>query len=95
MGKLVMHKQVYRPGVFGGTLNTTLCGRLRSGKEMNVESQDGRVTCKFCLRVLEQQAIRKLHEAIASVPPLPRCKHGNCLEDHSGEKLVPECGCRL
>lgn len=98
MGKLVMHKQIYRNGPFGGTMNTTLCGRLRSGQEMNVESQESRVTCKFCLRILDQQAIRKLHDAVEFVErtaPLPRCRHGSCLRDHSGELLEPDCGCRL
>ena len=26
--------------------------------------------------------------------PLPRCVHGNCLQDAGGENLEPSCGCR-
>ena len=44
----VAHKQLYRPGVFGGTVNTTLCGRVRQDEDMNVGK---RVTCKLCLRL--------------------------------------------
>jgi hypothetical protein len=48
--RTVKHQQVYRQGAFGGTLNTTLCGRMRVGTDgMNV---DGPVTCKLCLRKL-------------------------------------------
>lgn len=102
MSKPVMHKQVYRRGPFGGVMNTTLCGRLHSGEEMNVESQDNRVTCKFCLRVLEMQkeraSIQRLHNAVEfaeRVYTLPRCEHGSCLRDHAGELLEPDCGCRF
>lgn len=45
----VVHKVVTRPGPFGGTLRTSLCGRLRAGNEMNV-GEGVEVTCKFCLK---------------------------------------------
>ncbi len=48
----VAHKQLYRPGVLGGTVNTTLCGRVQQGEDMNVGK---RVTCKLCLRLIERQ----------------------------------------
>jgi hypothetical protein len=38
--------------------------------------------------------IAELNAAIASVPPLPRCEHGNALRDHAGDVLEPSCGCR-
>lgn len=28
------------------------------------------------------------------VAPLPRCEHGHCLRDGSGDALEPPCGCR-
>jgi len=40
----------------------------------------------------------KLSEAIKFaevIHPLPRCEHGNCLQDHSGENLEPPCDCRF
>lgn len=49
----VKHKQVYRPNAFGGVTNTTLCGRVRQGNEMNMADSDEQVTCKFCLRRME------------------------------------------
>lgn len=48
----VLHKQVYRAGAFGSTLNTTLCGRLHKGQDYNVADSDQQVTCKFCLQRL-------------------------------------------
>ena len=48
--RAVVHGQIYRSGPFGGTVNTTLCGRMRSLTDgMNVGDE---VTCKFCLRIL-------------------------------------------
>ena len=54
---VVIHKQIYRRGPFGGVLNTTLCGRLHAGQEHNCTEKDSEVTCKFCLAKL--QALRK------------------------------------
>ena len=102
MAKPVIHEQVYRPGPFGGVMNTTLCGRLASGEDMNVADGAEKVTCKLCLRRIEsrkeQVAIQNLHDAVEFVErtsSLPRCRHKNCLRDHGGELLEPECGCRL
>ena len=64
MSKLVMHKQLYSKTAFGGVSNTTLCNRLRSGREMNVESLDSRVTCKLCLRIL---AAKKERDSITGI----------------------------
>ena len=49
--RVVIHKQVYRKGPFGGTVNTTLCGRVSQADPdgMNVE---GEITCKFCLKII-------------------------------------------
>jgi hypothetical protein len=52
MGRKVLHKQLYKPGPWGSTLNTTLCRRVRQGQEMNVSADDQEVTCKFCLKLL-------------------------------------------
>jgi hypothetical protein len=40
--------------------------------------------------------VAELAEAVRAVErdhPLPRCVHDNALQDHSGEKLEPTCGC--
>lgn len=42
-------------------------------------------------RALEAKAVRAL--AAATVPRLPRCPHGNALQDHGGDALMPSCGC--
>lgn len=52
---MVIHKQTYRKGPFGGVLNTTLCGRLRAGDEHNCTEKDEEVTCKFCLSKLSSK----------------------------------------
>ena len=54
MKRMVNHKQIYRNGPFGGTINTTLCGRVdnRLPDGMNVDTQ---VTCKFCIKIIERQ----------------------------------------
>lgn len=56
----VVHKQVYRKGPFGGTLNTTVCGRLHSGNEHNCSDVDREVTCKVCLKLIELLKLRTL-----------------------------------
>jgi hypothetical protein len=53
MKRSVIHKQILRPGPFGGTVNTTLCGRVATGSDgMNI---GGEVTCKFCLKILAKR----------------------------------------
>ena len=94
MSRVVLHKQIYKRGVFGGTVNTTLCGRLHQGEDMNVSIRDDEVTCKFCLRRLPVQRLHEAIEFVEATAPLPRCKHGSCLMDHAGELLEPDCGCR-
>lgn len=50
--RAVIHRQVYRNGPFGGTRNTTICGRQNNGGEdTNVTIVESEVTCKFCLRI--------------------------------------------
>lgn len=44
----VLHRQVYKQGPFGGTINTTYCGRVRSGQDYNVALEGEEVTCFFC-----------------------------------------------
>jgi len=46
----------------------------------------------------ERKAVEELRKAVQEVNrdyPLPRCAHGKALQDHSGAKLEPTCGCRL
>jgi hypothetical protein len=43
-------------------------------------------------RTDDQLAFLRL--AIEETEPLPRCIHGNCVRDGSGEALEPACGCR-
>lgn len=47
----VIHQQIFKPGMFGGVVNTTICGRVDNSKQdLNVDG--GAVTCKFCLRII-------------------------------------------
>ena len=87
MAKLVMHKLVYRPGPFGVPTNMALCGRLRSGLEMNFDSQDGRVTCKGCLKTLNdlREQVRRLSEPISDEEWLTRLKLHALLTEHGKE----------
>lgn len=44
----------------------------------------------------EREQIAELSETIKAINrdyPLPRCKHGNALQDGAGDKLAPSCGC--
>ena len=50
---MINHKQIYKNGVFGGILNTTLCGKLNNyqnekNKGMNVSTD---FNCKLCLKI--------------------------------------------
>lgn len=55
MTKQVLHKQIYRKNVFGGTLNTTICRRVRNQQDYNVADTDAEVTCKFCLSIMKRK----------------------------------------
>lgn len=57
----VLHKQIYRPGIFGGVRNTTACGRVRQGLSdgSNVAATDDEVTCKFCRVKIENGTVPK------------------------------------
>jgi hypothetical protein len=51
-----VHMQRVRPGVFGGTVNGTLCNRMRVLADgMNLTDNRAEVTCSFCLRMLAAQ----------------------------------------
>lgn len=55
MARVVNHQQIYKPGIFGGITNRTLCGRVSSaGEDMNVSGTDATadVTCKMCVRLI-------------------------------------------
>ena len=64
-------------------------------------SSDEVCDCTPCLKTRAYLAERSkgsdpLREAVEYVErhhPLPRCAHGSALRDHSGEQLVPPCGC--
>jgi hypothetical protein len=51
----VLHRQIYRPGLWGGIVNTTLCGRVRNGHDYNVAEEGQDVTCSFCRQAIKQQ----------------------------------------
>jgi hypothetical protein len=54
--RVVMHLSVTRPGAWGGTLTTALCGRLRTLNDgMNLAETEKDVTCKFCLKMLAKR----------------------------------------
>lgn len=48
---IVNHRQVYYP-LMGGTVNTTLCERVRNGLNDGYNVDNENVTCKFCLKIL-------------------------------------------
>lgn len=52
-----LHKDRQRPNRFGGTTYTTLCGRTNRACSdgMNIADTDAEVTCKFCLKLMENQ----------------------------------------
>lgn len=50
----VRHRQIYKPGPFGGVINTTLCGRVRNEQDYNVAEQGEEVTCSYCRRLIAQ-----------------------------------------
>jgi hypothetical protein len=58
---MVTHQAIVRKGPFGGTLTTTLCGRmnLKSTDGMNSSGNDEEVTCKFCLKINQARAVLK------------------------------------
>ena len=54
MPRKVAHQQIYKPGMFGGVVNTTLCGAVDN---KNWGTNDGmnvgnNVTCKNCMKIL-------------------------------------------
>lgn len=50
----VLHRHIWKPSFGGGTVNTTLCGRVdNSTSDYNVAETDADVTCKFCRRLLD------------------------------------------
>lgn len=50
----VLHRQIYKPSAFGGTSNTTLCGRVDNSKsDYNIADTDDEVTCHFCRNILD------------------------------------------
>lgn len=59
----VAHVQIYKPSAFGGTKNTTLCGRLASGEDMNIADRPEDVTCKLCLRRLTAAPVKEIKAA--------------------------------
>jgi len=50
----VTHVYVSRPGPFGGTLHTTLCGRMADPSRTMNTSAD--VNCKLCLRLANKSS---------------------------------------
>lgn len=51
--RVVIHKSLVRSGPFGGTLTTTLCGRMQTTQDgMNIGDT---VTCKFCLKEMARR----------------------------------------
>lgn len=67
--KKVSHKQIYKKGVFGGTLNTTLCGRVNNWENekndgMNI---DDNFNCKLCLRIAQTELGKKIIENSSNI----------------------------
>lgn len=55
---MVLHEVRVRSNRFGGTSHGTLCGRTNRActDGMNIASTSAEVTCKFCLKRMEQIA---------------------------------------
>ncbi len=70
-----LHKQLYYEGK-GITVNTTLCGRENKAswntelEGTNVADSDEEVTCKFCLKMMEQKRVRKIKPFGQEVKPV-------------------------
>lgn len=67
MKQIVIHKSIVREGIFGGTLTTTLCGRMNN-RLKDGWNVGGKVTCKHCLNAMKQywgQSIIKQAEEYA------------------------------
>lgn len=58
MARKVLHLQIFKPGAFGGTVNTTVCGRVRNGGDYNVADDVDSVTCTYCRRAIDTNAPR-------------------------------------
>jgi hypothetical protein len=58
MKRTVTHLQIYKPGVMGGVVNTTLCGRVQNGGDYNTTNQLAEVTCHFCKRDIALESAR-------------------------------------
>lgn len=56
MENKVKHLQIYKPGPFGGTINTTICGRVRNEQDYNVAEGRADVTCSYCKRIISENA---------------------------------------
>ena len=64
----VQHKSIVREGRFGGTLTTTLCGRMDNSSDDGWNVSD-KVTCKHCLNATKQawgQKVIKIAEDYVS-----------------------------
>lgn len=57
--RVPVHLAVDRPGPFGGTVYTSLCGRLRAGNDANRAIEAEEVTCKFCIRKRDRIAAKR------------------------------------
>lgn len=56
-GAIKVHLSVTRTSAFGGERTTSLCERLRTLDDgMNLTGDVSLVTCKFCLKMIEQRA---------------------------------------
>lgn len=66
--RMVIHRARTRPGIFGGTLTTTDCGRMNRMSEdgMNSTGDDSKVTCKFCLKQMAARKARHDRERAAA-----------------------------
>lgn len=57
---MVIHMQLIRKNAFGGMTNTTLCNRMRCTFDgMNLTDKKEKVTCKFCLKLLDSMSKRE------------------------------------
>jgi hypothetical protein len=66
----VAHRHIWKPSAMGGTLLTTLCGRVdNSGEDYNTADGDAGVTCSYCRGILDGKRRSPRTRYLDYIPP--------------------------
>lgn len=74
------------------------CGRALCRLQEMQKKDRADLVAAVAFAQTDQQAVARLqavNDYVAKNHPLPRCDHGNALQDHAGELLFPSCGCQM